>query len=107
VASFTFEGTALELVVAGEGQFQLQIDEAEPLNIDLDSDSAFSTLKLAESLANGPHRVRLEVVDGIMLIDGYIVASRSNLLLNRAGSLLMVLATLGGVWAMWQYRQEG
>lgn len=106
VASFTFEGTALELVVAGEGQLQVQIDKAEPLKIDLNSDSAFSTLKLVESLANGPHRLRLEVVDGVMLIDGYIVASRSNLLLNRAGSLLMVLATLGGVWAMWHYRQE-
>jgi hypothetical protein len=107
VAGFTFEGTALELVIAGEGQLQVQVDEAKPLKIDLNSDSAFSTLKMAESLASGPHRVRLEVVAGSMLIDGYIVAGRSNLLLNRAGSLLMVLATLGGVWTMWQYRQEG
>jgi len=107
VASFTFEGTGLDLVAAGEGRLQIRIDETEPLEIDLNSESAFSTLKLAGAIAGEPHRVRLAVIDEPLLIDGYIITNRSNLLLNRAGSLLMVLAMLGGVWALWQYRQDG
>ncbi len=104
-AAFTFEGSRLDLVASGPGRLQVQVDQAEPVEINLNASAPPSTFTLAGTLPTGLHRVRLDVLEGPVLVDGYIIESRPNLFLNRAGSVLMVLAALGGIWAMWRYRR--
>jgi hypothetical protein len=64
----------------------------------------WSTINLARTLSQSPHQVKLEMLKGPVLLDGFIVESRPNLTLNRAGSAIMVLATLGGLWVWWKQR---
>ncbi len=103
-AAFTFEGSSLDLaVVPGPGRLAVQIDEAKPVEINLEG---AGQINLAHTLSRQLHRVKLTVVEGPVLLDGFIVQSRPSLLLNRAGSLVMILAALAGVWALRKYRQD-
>ncbi|MDX1524068.1 MAG: hypothetical protein R3264_20735, partial [Anaerolineae bacterium] len=114
IATFTFNGSSLDLVTIGPGRLKVQIDQNEPVEINLAEGRLPSQItsrkspipnpqsSIVSGLPQRPHQVRLEVLEGPLLIDGYIVESRPNLLLNRAGSVIMVLATLGGVWVLWK-----
>jgi hypothetical protein len=105
--SFTFEGTSLSLATAGigGGHLQFQVDQAEPGKIDL-SNSASPIVPLADKLPQGRHSVKIEVITGPVTIDGFIVKDRPTLAFNQAGSAIMVLATLAGLWVIWQRRSE-
>jgi hypothetical protein len=103
-AAFTFDGSALELVAVGKGRLRVQIDQAEPVELEVGESTGRS--KVATTLPQGPHSVYLEVVEGPVGLDGYVVEDRPSLLLNRAGSIIMVLATVAGVWVIWRYRRE-
>jgi hypothetical protein len=124
-AAFTFAGSGLDLaIVPSEGRLRVTIDQAEPVEIDLseaqivNSQSqgeatqsrrppvGWSTINLARTLSQSPHQVKLEMLKGPVLLDGFIVESRPNLTLNRAGSAIMVLATLGGLWVWWKQRRR-
>jgi hypothetical protein len=127
-ATFTFEGSSLDLaMLPSEGRLRIQIDQGEPVEIDLNSEltepeisspkSTIQNLKsaegtqseivnLARALPQQLHRVRLEVIEGPVLLDGFIVESRPNLFLNRAGSAMMVLATVVSLWILWKWRQK-
>ncbi len=104
IATFTFVGNHLEAVVWGEGQLQVTIDQGQPKQIGFDQTE--SPLILATNLAAQPHAVQLEVVEGTLLLEGYRVGTQQSLLYNRAGSLLMVLATLIGGWVVWLRRGQ-
>jgi hypothetical protein len=105
-ATFTFEGSHLSIAVVGTGgRIQAQIDQNEAKEIDLGSD-AHQVIPLASDLPPGQHLAIIEVVAGPVSIDGFIVENRSNLMLNRAGSAIMVLATLVGLWVIWKSRRE-
>ncbi|HEX9921095.1 MAG TPA: hypothetical protein VGD99_00385, partial [Anaerolineae bacterium] len=101
-ASFTFNGSSLDVVTLGDGRLRLRVDQGEILDIKLTS--AMARSRIAGGLPQDSHQVTLEVSEGPVLIDGYIVESRSTVFLNRAGSAVMVLATLGGVWVWWKQR---
>ncbi len=104
-AAFTFEGSSVSLVAVGSGRVRALLDDAEPIEIRLNGES-LQTFSLAGRLPQRPHSITLEVIEGPVLIDGFIVQSRPGLTLSRAGSFIMVLAVVGGVWALWRYRRE-
>jgi hypothetical protein len=105
-AKFTFEGSDLAVVTVGSnGRIRVQVDETEPLEITLVGERS-ETNPLASGLSQSLHSVTVKVVEGTILIDGFIVRSRPSLVLNRAGSVIMVLATLGGVWFLRRQRRE-
>ncbi len=106
-AHFTFEGSSLALAfVPSEGRLRVQIDQDIPIEIGLNIPVDQSKIvNLAHTLPQGLHQVRLEVVEGPVVIDGFIVENRPNLTFNRAGSAIMVLATLAGIWLWWRQRK--
>ena len=105
-AAFQFEGSGLSMLAAGAGgRLRVQIDRSDPVEISLLDDS-FRSLSLDNGLARGLHGVKLEVIEGPVSIESFIVESRPRLILNRAGSAIMVVATLAGLWAIWKYRRE-
>jgi hypothetical protein len=105
-AVFTFEGSDVSVAIAGAGgRIRVQVDQAEPTEIEWDGNT-HQIIPLARSVSPGLHSVKLEVTAAPVVIDGFIVESHSSLTLNRAGSLIMVLATLAGVWAIWKSRSE-
>ncbi len=129
MANFVFEGSSLDLaVIPSEGRLRIQIDQAEPIEVDLNAEATQSEMvnnqlsivndqskiqnpkskivNLARALPQQPHQVSLEVIEGPVLLDGFIVESRPNLILNRAGSAMMVLATVVGVWFLWKQRRR-
>jgi hypothetical protein len=113
-AVFTFAGSSLDLaLVPSEGQVRVQIDQADPIEIDLvannqqlTANGQWPTVNLARTLPQGLHQVRLEVTKGPALLDGFIVENRPSLSFNRAGSALMVLAALAGLWLLWRQRSR-
>jgi hypothetical protein len=103
-ATFTFEGSDLAVaVLPGAGRLRVQVDQAEPIELDLNNQSEIQNL--ASTLPQQLHQIKLEVMQGPVLLDGFIVKNQSNLTLNRAGSAAMVLATLGGLWLWWKQRR--
>jgi len=105
-ATFSFEGSQLSLVASGTGgSLRIQIDQADPIEITLDGESS-QIIPVVNTLSQAVHSVSLEVIKEPVSIDGFIVESRPSLTLNRAGSAIMVLATLAGVWVLWMYRHE-
>ena len=65
-----------------------------------------SSINLAHTLPAQLHQVKLEVISGPVLLDGFIVENHPSLTLNRTGSAIMVLATLIGLWFLWKQRQK-
>jgi hypothetical protein len=102
IASFTFAGSSLDVITMGDGRLRLRVDQGETVEIKLTS--ATTRSRIASGLPQESHQVTLEVIEGPVLIDGYIVESRPSVLLNRAGSAVMVLAALGGAWVWWKQR---
>ncbi len=100
-ATFTFEGSRLAVAAVGSGRLKVRVDQAEPVEINLVQATPEAPVEIASDLTAGPHRVKLAVLEGPLLLDGYVVESRPHLLLNRAGSAIMVLAAAGGVWLWW------
>ncbi len=111
-AAFVFRGSHLEMVTGGQGRLRVQIDQAEPVELDLNSNpvqvnSQTVTVKIAAGLPQRSHEVRLKVLAGPVLVDSYIVKSRPSLMFSRAGSAVMVLAALAGVWViLWTRRRD-
>jgi len=106
-ARFTFEGSRLSLVVGGNGRLRVEVDQMEPVEI-APTGQSLQTIAAAGNLSQSLHRVKIEVLEGPVVIDGVIVENNPSLILNRAGSVIMVLAALGGVWVLWQkQRREG
>ena len=103
-ADFTFYGSSLAVAASGAGRLRWQVDQNEPVELSLSPTKPTPPIQVANRLPSGLHQVKVEVVDGPVLLDGYIVGARPNLLLNRAGSALMVLAAMGGVWIWWKNR---
>jgi hypothetical protein len=134
IATFTFEGSSLSLaVIPSPGRLRVQIDQDDAIEVDLGagttqseivnsqwsivngqskivnprpSDGQSKIVNLFNTLPQRPHQVRLEVVAGPVLLDGFVIESRPNLILNWAGSALMVLATVVGVWFLWNQRRR-
>jgi hypothetical protein len=103
--NFQFEGSELSVLGAGPGgRIRVQIDRAAPVEIEL-RDASLRAVAVAGGLASGLHAIELEVLAGPVHIDGFFVESRPTLVFNRAGSAIMVLATLAGLWAIWKYRR--
>jgi hypothetical protein len=113
VVTFTFVGSDLSLIAFGPGQIRVTIDQAAPVQIELNMPppSAPSPVKsplttyhlpLTSHLPSTHHQVRLEVSQGSVSIAGYLVENRPNRLFNRLGSVLMVVATLVGGWVLWR-----
>ena len=86
----------------GDGRLRIQVNQAESIEIDLSSPPAKTNI--INRLSPQIHQIRLEVVDGPILIDGYIVNRQSNLFL-LVGSVTIVLVILVGVWFILQRRQ--
>jgi len=105
-ATFTFEGSRLAVAAVGSGRLRVRVDQAEPVEIDLIQETPEAPVEIIAGLTGGPHQVKLTVVEGPLLIDGFVIESRPNLLLNRAGSVIMVLAAIGGVWLWWKQRRR-
>lgn len=104
LAIFTFAGSSLKITAQGEGEIQVQVDDMSPMEFPLSP--ALTELKITGNLPLAEHQITLKVLAGEILLDGYIVQSTPNLLLNRAGSAVMVLATLAGGWILWRHRRK-
>ena len=112
---FNFEGSSLAIVTSADsaGRLQVQIDGDKPVEIELAGESvpdqeskSERRILLAQRLSQEQHSATIEILQGPMSIDGFVVNSRPSLSFNRAGSLIMVVAALGGGWALWRYRRE-
>jgi hypothetical protein len=101
-ATFTFAGSHLALLARGPGQLRVSLDQGQPVSLALSSNLA--PLSLARALAPTSHQLRLEVSDGPVWLDAFVVERRSSRFVNQAGSAVMVIATLVGVWLLWQRR---
>ncbi len=109
-AAFTFEGHSLNLITIGGGRLQVQINQSQPVKINLSSSSTQSKIQsLPSNEVKGPKSkiasVRLEVLEGPVLIDGYIVEGRPNLFFYQVGSAVIVLVALAGGWVLWKRRR--
>lgn len=103
-ASFTFAGSDLDLLAFGPGRLRVSLDQAAPFEIEVTETAAF--IPLANALSPAEHEVHLEVLEGPVLLDGYLVTESAGRLFNRAGSALMVIATLAGGWLWWRQRRR-
>jgi hypothetical protein len=102
-ATFTFEGSGLSLLLGKTGgRVSVQIDDSAPVELTPDDKSP---QVVASSLVQKPHSVGVEVREGPVEINGFIVESRPSLTLSRVGSAVMVLATVAGVWVLWKFRR--
>lgn len=102
-AAFSFEGSRLSLLAMGPARVRVWVDDHAPHEISLTG--AAGPAAIAGPLPNRVHRLTLEVVEGPLLLNGYLVENRPTLLLNRAGSAVMVLAALAGLWAIYKFRR--
>ena len=103
-AAFTFEGSGLSLLF-GEtgGRARMRVDDSRPVELMANN----KTPQIAASgLSQKQHSVRLEVLEGPIVIHSFIVKNRPGLTLNRVGSAVMVLATLAGLWVIWKFRRD-
>jgi len=105
-ADFTFHGHSVALVVtkgADGGQLRATVDGGRPRVFNLRAERPQYGVELAitSGLRPGSHHVTLEVVEGPVVIDGFIVRSRSfplNWILAGSGVALV----LGAVVYGWQ-----
>ena len=105
-ARLTFEGSDLNLIAGGQGRMQIVVDQDEPVEIELSEATARTSIEVANALSPTVHQVQIEIVEGAVWLDSYVIKRRSSLLFNRLGSALMVIATLIGLWVIWQRRHE-
>jgi hypothetical protein len=105
-ATFIFEGSSLAVAAGGNGRLRVQVNQKEPVELGLSQETLESPVKIAGGLPKGPHQVTLEVLEEPVIVDGFVIESSPNLILNRAGSALMVLAAIGGVWVWWNQRRK-
>jgi hypothetical protein len=105
-ATFSFDGSSLAIAAEGSGRMRLQVNQQEPVEIRLSQETLRSPVKIASGLAKGPHQATLEVLEEPVIVDGFVIESSPNLILNRAGSALMVLAAIGGGWVWWKQRRR-
>jgi len=105
-ATFIFEGSSLAVAAGGNGRLRAQVNQEEPVELGLNQETLESPVKIAGGLPKGPHQVTLEVLEEPVIVDGFVIESSPNLILNRAGSALMVLAAMGGVWVWWKQRHR-
>jgi hypothetical protein len=105
-AIFTVEGSRLAVAAVGSGRLQLQVDEAKPVELELVQANPETPVEIAAGLAPDPHQVELVVLEGPLLLDGFVVESRPSVPLNRAGSAILVLAAVGGLWLWWKQRRR-
>ncbi|MBI3733342.1 MAG: hypothetical protein HY259_07785 [Chloroflexi bacterium] len=75
---FTFQGSALDVVFArgpAGGMARVWVDDGAPVVVNLNSASEQFGVKtqIATGLPQGAHRVKLEVVSGVVGVDGLIV----------------------------------
>ena len=90
----------------GAIRLQIVVDQNETVEIGLSEATARTSIEIAKALSPAAHQVQIEIVEGAVWFDSYLVKSRSSLLFNRLGSTLMVMATLIGLWVIWQRRHE-
>ncbi|MFC1975357.1 cellulase family glycosylhydrolase [Chloroflexota bacterium] len=102
-ATFTFEGNRLDLVTIGPGKLRIQVDHDEPVEINLSDEAILSTINIVNAWPQTPHQIKLEVIEGSVLIDGYLVENRSSLLL--AGSVILATILVGSGWFVLKRRQ--
>jgi len=108
--SFTFWGSSLKLVtlpLTETVQVQLKIDDADPSTIHLTGAVGQPIeINLTKTLAQKAHQITLTTVSNTpLLIDGFIVYNQPSLLLNRLGSIMMVLATVIGLIVLFRSRK--
>lgn len=87
-ASFTFEGTSLTLVVLGQtGKVSVTVDESQAIDLDLatflPTERSSRLIPVVESFSPQQHTVRLEVRQGPVVLDGFVVE-------GQAGSILEI-----------------
>lgn len=104
-ATFTFEGSRLAIVAGGNGRLKLQIDEAAPVEILVEGEAP-QEIRVANRLSQAPHQARLELVEGTVWLEGFMVEDQPSLLFSQAGSAIMVIAFVVGVWVIWKQRRD-
>lgn len=101
-ATFTFQGQALSLALAGDtGHVRVQIDQSEPVEIVGDG----GVVSMAQGLGPEPHTVTIEVIEPPIVLDG-IVVEGAGFRFNRAGGVGLGLIMLGGVWLWWRQKRS-
>ena len=101
-ATFTFEGNRLDMVAIGPGRLRAQVDQSAPVDINL-GDSTPITTTLLNSLWLDRHQVKLEVVAGPVLLDGYIVRQSFD---GLTISMIAVFSLVVVGWFTVKYRQN-
>lgn len=98
--NFRFSGRNLQLVTLPldeGGQIELQIDDEVPRIINLPASDEPVEIPLAAGLLYGQHHVTLTVRgDAPVRIDGFIVHNQLTRMLGYIGSIVMLLAAIGG-----------
>lgn len=107
-AAFTFEGSSLAVAaLGGGGRLRLQVGAAPPVEIDLAGRPAgLFTFPVTGGLSAGRYQARLEVIEGPVQIDGFIIGSSPGPAPGRAGLALAGLTVLSGLWAAFNYRRK-
>jgi hypothetical protein len=71
-ATFSFEGRSLDIVTLGQGRLRVQVDDQNPIEINLDGLELIQT-NLVNKWMKQSHQIKVEIVEGPLLIDGYII----------------------------------
>ena len=101
-ATFTFQGQALSLGLAGDtGRVRVQVDQTEPVEIK----ARTGVNSVAQNLGPEPHVVTIEVVEPPVILDS-IVVEGAGFRFNRAGGVGLGLVILGGVWLFWRQKRS-
>ncbi|MBN1218017.1 MAG: cellulase family glycosylhydrolase [Anaerolineae bacterium] len=100
-ATFSFVGSRLDVVLLGSGRLRMQVDDTGPVEVDLSNATGALSINLVNTLISRSHRVNLEVIEGPVWIDGYVVHSQSGI--TSLGGMLMGLIILAaGILIIWR-----
>src|SRR5581483_12429174 len=102
--AFTFRGNSAQLALVPDlytGRVQAQLDGGAWQDYDLRATDPESDhrVTLADNLLPGEHHLAVRVTQGELLLDGVLVKTSNEWLVNRLGLGILALGVLlGGAW---------
>ncbi|MBN1991418.1 MAG: cellulase family glycosylhydrolase [Anaerolineae bacterium] len=98
-ATFTFVGNRLDIVTIGRGLLQARVDSQPPVKINLNQKATPTKTNIVNALSRQPRQIRLEVIEGPVLIDGYIVNAYPDLALTGGGIAGVIILAVS-IWVI-------
>ena len=94
-------GNRLDLMTIGRGQLKVQVDQNEPAEINLNNKTDPTSTRIVSSLFKRPHQIRIEIINGSVVIDGYSVQNSSGLFVISV-TLMGLIIVVTSIWLTWR-----